>query len=207
MVRCLRYAQFLEGMYRWNGRELMTTLNPEPTAAINVVRQWGEGALLVPERHDVLAWDLAVQHLARAHLYWHVTQRPESRSHVRPVFAVESDGMLWSTTSAGARKTALLDQHPQCSLAASSDGMDLVYEGIAVPVHEQGLLERIAGAYRSKYGWPVTVTPDGAFDAPFGAPAAGPPPYQVNAFEPVTVWGFGTDDRYATRSTRWDFDR
>ena len=55
--------------------------------------------------------------------------------------------------------------------------------------------------------WPVTVTPDGAFDAPFGAPAAGPPPYQVYAFEPVTVWGFGTDDRYAARSTRWDFDR
>ena len=85
--------------------------------------------------------------------------------------------------------------------------MDLVYEGDAFPVREPGHLARIAEAYHQKYGWPVTVTLDGAFDAPFGAPAAGPPPYQVYAFEPVTVWGFGTDDRYAARSTRWDFNR
>ena len=181
--------------------------NPEPTTAINIVRQWGEGKLLVPERDDVLPWDLAVQHMAGAQLYWLVTQRPDAHAHVRPVFAIESDGMLWSTTSAGARKTGLLEHHPQCSLAASIDGMDLVYEGVAVPVHEHDHLERIAEAYHRKYGWPVTVTPDGAFDAPFGAPAAGPPPYQVYAFEPVTVWGLGTDDRYAARSTRWDFDR
>jgi hypothetical protein len=84
--------------------------------------------------------------------------------------------------------------------------MDLVYEGVAVPVQDADHLERIAEAYRRKYGWPVTVTPDGALDAPFGAPAAGPPPYQVHAFEPVTVWAFGTDDRYATHSTRWNFD-
>ena len=181
--------------------------NPEPTTAVNVVRQWGDGELLVPERDDVLPWDEAVRHMAGAHLYWHVTRRPDTHAHVRPVFAVESDGMLWSTTSAGARKTGLLEHHPRCSLAASTDGMDLVYEGEAVPVHEPEHLARIAEAYRHKYGWPVVVTPDGAFDAPFGAPAAGPPPYQVYAFEPVTVWGFGTDDRYADRSTRWDFDR
>lgn len=186
-----------------------TTLrpNPQPTTAVNVVRQWDEGELHIPERDDTLPWDLAVQHLAGAQLYWHVTQHPGTHAHVRPVFAVETDGMLWSATSTGARKTGLLEQYPQCSLATSTDGMDLVYAGIAVPVHEADLLERIAEAYHRKYGWPVTVTPDGAFDAPFGAPAAGGPPYQVYAFEPATVWGFGTDDRYAARSTRWDFDR
>jgi Pyridoxamine 5'-phosphate oxidase len=180
--------------------------NPEPTAAVNVVRQWGDGELLVPALDDVLPWELAVQHLAGAQLYWQVTQRPDTNAHVRPVFAVECDGMLCSTTSAGARKTSLLERHPRCSLAASTDGMDLVYEGVAVPVRELDHLERIAAAYRRKYGWPVTVTGDAAFDAPFAAPAAGPPPYRVYAFEPITVWGFGTDDRYATRSTRWDFD-
>lgn len=78
-------------------------LNPEPTAATNVVRQWGEGELLVPERDDVLPWELVVQHMAGAQLFWHVTQRPDTHAHVRPVFAVESDGMLYSTTSAAAR--------------------------------------------------------------------------------------------------------
>ena len=150
--------------------------NPEPTTAINVVRQW-DGELLLPDRDDVLPWDLAVQHMAGAHLYWHVTRRPDAHAHVRPVFAVECDGMLWSTTSTGARKTGLLEHHPRCSLAASTDGMDLVYEGDAVPVREPDHLARIAEAYHQKYGWPVTV------------------------------WGFGTDDRYAARSTRWDFNR
>jgi len=181
--------------------------NPAPTAAVNVVRQWEEGGLLVPNRNDVLSWELAVQHMAEAELFWQVTQRPDTHPHIRPVFAVETDGMLCSTTSSGARKTSLLEQHPRCSLAASTDGMDLVYEGVAVHVREHHHLERIAAAYHRKYGWPVAVTSEGAFDAPFGAPAAGPPPYQVYAFEPITVWGFGTDDRYARRSTRWDFDR
>lgn len=181
--------------------------NPAPVVAINVVRQWGDGELLVPERDDVLPWDLAVQHMAGANLFWHVTQRADAHAHVRPVFAVECDGMLWSSTSTGARKTGLLERQPRCSLATSTDGMDVVYEGVAVAVHDPDQLERVADAYRRKYGWPVTVTADGAFDAPFGAPAAGAPPYRVYAFEPVTVWGFGTDDRYAARSTRWDFAR
>jgi hypothetical protein len=181
--------------------------SPAPTTATNVVRQWGDGELLVPEPDDVLSWELAVQHLADARLFWHVSRRPDVHAHVRPVFAVESDGMLWSTTSTGARKTGLIERHPRCSLATSTEGMDLVYDGVAVPVDDPDRLERVAEAYHRKYGWPVAVTPDGAFDAPFGAPAAGPPPYRVYAYEPVTVWGFGTDDRYATRSTRWDFDR
>ena len=181
--------------------------NPTPIAAVNVVRQWEEGDLLIPDRDDVLPWGLAVQHMAAAELFWQVTRRPDAHAHIRPVFAVEIDGMLCSTTSGSAGKTSLLEQDPHCSLAASTDGMDLVYEGVAVPVHETDLLKRIAAAYHQKYGWPVAVTSDGAFDAPFGAPAAGPPPYRVYAFEPITVWGFGTDDRYATRSTRWDFDR
>jgi len=122
------------------------------------------------------------------------------------VFAVESDGMLCSTTSVGARNTRLLEREARCSLAASTDGMDLVYESIAQRVREPDWLDRIADAYRDKYGWPITVTRDGAFDAPFGAPAAGPPPYHVYAIDPVAVWGFGTDDRYAARGTPSDFD-
>jgi hypothetical protein len=70
-------------------------------------------------------------------------------------------------------------------------------------------IERVAAAYRDKYGWPVEVTDDagGGLHAPFGAPSAGPPPYVVFAIEPVTVRGLGTDDANAPRSTRWDFAR
>ena len=52
-------------------------------------------------------------------------------------------------------------------------------------------LEKVAEAYRAKYDWPVTVT-EGGFDAPYGAPTAGPPPYQPFEITPAAVFGFGT---------------
>ena len=62
----------------------------------------------------------------------------------------------------------------------------------------------MADAYRSKYGWPVEIR-DGAFDAPYGAPTAGPPPYVVYEVTPVQVFGFGTSDALGPRTTRWRF--
>jgi hypothetical protein len=121
------------------------------------------------------------------------------------VFGVVCDGVLCSTSSANARKTERLARDARCTLAASTDDMDLVYEAVAVQVHDPDRSRRIAEAYHRKYGWPVEVTDDAAFDAPFAAPSAGPPPYLVFAFEPVTVRGFGTDEHLAPRSTRWDF--
>lgn len=184
----------------------MTDLDPAPAGAINVVRQWEQPSLLVPDRDDVLPWSLALEKLDAGRLYWHVSHGPDDGVQVRPVFAVVCDGVLCSTSSASARKTGRLVADPRCTLATSTDEMDLVYEGIATRVDEPDRLARIAEAYRGKYGWPVEVA-DGAFAAPFGAPAAGPPPYLVFAIAPVTVRGFGTGEAYATRSTRWDFDR
>ena len=37
------------------------------------------------------------------------------------------------------------------------------------------------------------------------APTAGPPPYLPYAITPETVYGIGTDEEFATRSTRWRF--
>jgi hypothetical protein len=51
---------------------------------------------------------------------------------------------------------------------------------------------------------PVNVS-GGAFHAPYGAPTAGPPPYQPYAVVPDVVYGLGTNETYALRSTRWRF--
>jgi hypothetical protein len=82
--------------------------------------------------------------------------------------------------------------------------MDVVLEGIATQVTSEDTLEKVAKAYRSKYGWPVTVT-HGAFDAPYGAPTAGPPPYQPYEITAATVFGFGTAEEYEGRATRYRF--
>ena len=64
-----------------------------------------------------------------------------------------------------------------CALATSTDGIDFIVEGTAAHVTDHEVLERIAAAYHTKYEWPVTVIAN-SFDAPYGAPAAGPPPYR-----------------------------
>ena len=55
------------------------------------------------------------------------------------------------------------------------DGVDLIVEDRAEFVTDQPTLERVAEAYRNKYGWPLEIR-DGQAHAPFGAPTAGPPP-------------------------------
>ncbi len=77
-------------------------------------------------------------------------------------------------------------------------------EGTAAPVRDDERLRRVAAEYLAKYEWPAEVK-DGAFDAPYGAPTAGPPPYLVYEIVPQVVFGFGTDDPLAPHSTRWQF--
>ena len=60
----------------------------------------------------------------------------------------------------------------------------------------------MADAYHAKYGWPATVAGD-AFDAPYGAHRRVPP--CRCEVRPTTVYGLGTDEDQAPRSTRWRF--
>jgi hypothetical protein len=171
-------------------------MSPQPIRAVNIVDQWN-GWELQPRHPDrVLSWDDGLERLDAGRLYWSIGRTAEGGSHARPVFAVVLDGLLHTTSSAGARKTALLRNDPRCTFATSTDGMDLVYEGLAREVTGRDDRERVAARYREKYGWEVQVEDDG-FHAPYGAPSAGPPPYVVLAIHPVTVRGFGTDDRLA----------
>jgi hypothetical protein len=181
----------------------MTTTTP--TRATNCVHQYDNDALRPAAPNAVLPWTLAIEHLAAGQLYWHTGLRVDGAPHVRPVFAVVVDGLLYSTSSATATKTRLLANDARCSLATSTDGLDLVYEAVASQITDRRILERVASAYHDKYHWPIVITGDAA-TAPFGAPAAGPPPYLIFGLEPVTVYGFGTDHRYAMSSTRWDFN-
>ena len=120
------------------------------------------------------------------------------------VLAVWLDGALYTTSADEARKGRNLAADPRCTVTARTDTMDVVLEGTATRVAKEATLQQIAEAYRSKYDWPVTVT-DGAFDAPYGAPTAGPPPYHPYEITPATVFGFGTADEYAGRATRYRF--
>jgi Pyridoxamine 5'-phosphate oxidase len=132
----------------------------------------------------------------------HATRRPATRQ--AGALAVLVDGVLYSTTNRGARKARNLAANSRFAVTVSTDEIDFIVEGTAAPVTDDATLARVADAYHAKYGWPVTVR-NGAFHAPFGAPTAGPPPYQPYALAPDVIYGLGTTETYALRSTRWRF--
>ena len=51
-------------------------------------------------------------------------------------------------------------------------------------------------------GWPATVK-DGSFTAPFSAPSAGPPPWDLYEFTPATAFGVATAEPHG--AMRWRF--
>jgi Pyridoxamine 5'-phosphate oxidase len=186
---------------RDHDRERMP-LSAEAIAGSDAVFQPGDDQM----RSDgaVLPWGEARTVLTEARFYWLATVRPESTPHVRPVLAVWLGGSLFSTTNPTARKARNLELNQSCSVTARSDELDVVVEGVAARRTDRNTLEEVANIYRSKYGWPVTLR-DGAFDAPYGAPTSGPPPYLVYEIAPSVVFGFGTDEAFGPRSTRWRF--
>jgi Pyridoxamine 5'-phosphate oxidase len=162
--------------------------------------------LLVRSDNETIAlpWDEARDRISDARYYWLTTVHPSGQPQVRPVLAVWVGDLLCTTSGARARKGRNLERDPHCSVAVLADDMQIAVEGMASRVTNDDMLERVAEAYRSKYSWPVTVV-NGAFDAPYGAPTAGPPPYQLYAITPATVFGFVIDDAVGPRHTRWRF--
>ena len=151
-----------------------------------------------------LPWSEVRRRLVDGRFYWLAVAGEAGVPHVRPVLAVWVSGVLHTASGRRARKSAALADGGRCSLSLSTEGMDLVYEGSAVRVVDGEVLARVGEAYGEKYGWPVQVR-DHAFHAPYGAPTAGPPPYDVYAVRPEKVFAFGTDDAFAPRSTRFTF--
>lgn len=176
-----------------------------PTTAVNCTDQWDDDAMHPARRDDVLAWNDARDRLAAASLYWVATVRPGGGApHVRPVFAVWIDDQLYSTTNRDRAKARNLTADPHVAVTSSTADIDFVVEGTAALVTGEDDLERVAAAYRAKYGWPLTLR-DGELYAPFGAPAAGPPPYVPYVVTPETILALGTNDALAPLSTRWRF--
>jgi nitroimidazol reductase NimA-like FMN-containing flavoprotein (pyridoxamine 5'-phosphate oxidase superfamily) len=156
-----------------------------------------------PEDGRTVPWEDAAKRLAEADSFWMATVRRDGHPHVRPILAVWVDDALHFVASTSSRKAANLAHRSSCSVSTGTPGLDLVVEGEAVRVTDEGTLKHVADAYDSKYGWPVEIR-DGAFHAE-GAPTAGPPPFHIYELQPSTVYAFGTDEDHFDRSARWRF--
>jgi hypothetical protein len=113
------------------------------------------------------------------------------------------DGDLYFTSGLAARKARNLAVNSACTLSVRLEGIDLILEGEASRITDQPTLEQAAQLYREG-GWPAEVQGE-AFAAPFSAPSAGPPPWQLYRFTFHTAFGVATAEPYG--ATRWRFDR
>jgi len=177
------------------------------TAAASAVTATVIAAAIDTDAADAapIDWDQASGLFAAERWYWVATGTDRSGPHLRPVLAIWLDGHVYSTTSPAARKSRDLTARPSAAFSGRAPDIDIVIEGSTAWITDQDHLHRVAAAYRDKYDWPVTVTADGAFDAPYGAPTAGPSPYRVYQLTPAVAYAFGTGNNFGARSTRYRF--
>ncbi|MGW6400911.1 pyridoxamine 5'-phosphate oxidase family protein [Streptomyces sp. NPDC055134] len=147
-------------------------------------------------------WAEAEAKVAAAELFWISTVRPDGRPHVTPLLAVWRDGALHFTTGERERKALNLAENPHVVLTTGTnswtEGYDVVVEGEAVRVTDNGRLRELAKAWEEKYGpvWHFEVRDDGAFQGQGG-------PSLVFAVSPRTAFGFGKGEPFS--QTRWRF--
>jgi Pyridoxamine 5'-phosphate oxidase len=137
-----------------------------------------------------------------AHITWFLgTAGPDGRPHAAGVGALWHDGDLYFTSGDGTRKSRHLAANPAASIAVNLDGIDLVFEGTVERVMDRPTLEALAKKYNDG-GWPATVEGD-AFTAPFSAPSAGPPPWNLYRLDFDKVIGVAGEE--PNGATRWRF--
>jgi len=169
-----------------------------PVEVTNLDR-YGSAALLWSRPRDLLAAIPTQSGIT----FFLGTVRPDGRPHAAGIGALWLDGDFYFTAGPVTRKARNLAANPACTLSVRLEGIDLILEGEATRVTDQPTLEEAAHLYREG-GWPAEVEGD-AFTAPFSAPSAGPPPWQLYRFTFHTAFGVATAEPYG--ATRWRFDR
>lgn len=129
------------------------------------------------------------------------TVRPDGRPHVAGIGALWADGKFYFVSGPGTRKSRNLAERADCVISATLPDLDLVVEGTARKVTDRPTLERLAERYAAQ-GWPATVDGE-AFTAPYSAPSAGPPPWDLYEFTPTTAFGVAAAEPHG--ATRWRF--
>lgn len=113
-------------------------------------------------------WDETREALEAAELFWISTVRADGRPHMTPLVAVWHRGALYFCTGATEQKAANLRTNPHVIVMTGCNrwdqGLDVIVEGEAVQVTDNGVLEQLAEAWSTKWDgrWHYHVR-DGGF--------------------------------------------
>lgn len=153
------------------------------------------------EGAEATPWYMAREQLEGAEIYWLTTVRRDGRPHVTPVGAAWDDGALHFCTGPEEQKARNIESNTHCAVTtgcnAIGEGLDVVVEGEAVRVTDDARLQRLADAWRAKYGddWVFEVR-DGMFHHDAG---------QALVFEVAATAVFGFAKGEHSSQTRWRF--
>ena len=113
-------------------------------------------------------WDQTRQVLEAADVFWLSTVRVDGHPHVTPVVGVWHEDALHFSTTDTEQKAINLRGNPHVVLTTGcnrwQEGLDIVVEGDAVRITDQGLLERLAQVWATRWDgrWQYLVR-DGCF--------------------------------------------
>jgi len=102
-----------------------------------------------------VGWDETRRALETAELFWITTVRADGRPHVTPLVAVWLDDAIHFCTGSTEQKAVNLTANPHVILTTGCNGwqggLDVVVEGDAVLVTDDGELRRLAEAWTTKW--------------------------------------------------------
>jgi len=113
-------------------------------------------------------WNETQRVLEHADLFWISTVRADGRPHVTPLVAVWLDDAIYFATGPSEQKAVNIKGNRYVTLTTGcnhwEEGLDVVVEGEALQVTDEGSLTRLAGAWATKWDgrWRYEVH-DGAF--------------------------------------------
>ena len=100
-----------------------------------------------------LPWEKSRAHLVAAHDYWLASLYPDGRIHILPVWGVWLDEAFYFTTAESSQKGRNLAANPNVALHLDTAEDLVTLDGVAHPVTDQALLERVFTAYEAKYDY------------------------------------------------------
>ncbi len=171
-----------------------TTISPKETKNLDI---YGSPPLEWERVINALDKTSGLEVADSASRFWIGTTRPDGRPHLAAVGIVWANGKFYLSTGAGTQKGKNLAHDPRCMVSLAAPGVDIVAEGEAKIIRDEGELKRIAKLYDD---WGPEVR-DGAFWHEFSAPSAGPPPWDVYEITPTTVFAVATAE--PNGATRW----
>jgi hypothetical protein len=148
-------------------------------------------------------WEETRKVLESAELFWISTVRADGRPHVTPVVAAGAEEAIWFSTGVDEQKFVNLRSNAHVVVTTGCNrwesGLDVIVEGDAVPVTDDVVLGRIAGAFAIKGDgrWQF-IARDGRFRSADGSGGA-----EVFAVRPTKVFAHAKGDPFGATAHRF----